>query len=60
MGRIQVFSRAGGGGVNGRGPPPMYGVRGHPPPENFEISSPRKRNFRHTEAKSVCFDISLF
>ena len=39
---------------------PCRGVRGHPPPENFEISSPRKRDFRHSEAKSACFNISFF
>ena len=40
--------------------PPCRGVRGHPPPENFEISSPWKRDFRHSEAKSACFNISFF
>ena len=25
------------------------GGRGHPPPDNFEISSSRKRDFRHSE-----------
>ena len=29
-------------------------------PENVEISSPRKRNFRHSEAKSACFKLSRF
>ena len=28
--------------------------------ENFEISSPRKRDFRHAEAKPACFNISFF
>jgi len=39
---------------------PSRGVRGHSLPENFEISSPRKRDFRHSEAKSGCFNISFF
>ena len=36
------------------------GVWGHPPLENFEISSPWKSDFSHSEAKSVCFSISFF
>ena len=33
---------------------------GYPLPENFKIRfSPRKRDFRHSEAKSVCFNISF-
>ena len=32
----------------------------HPPPENFEISSPRKHDFCHSEANSACFNISNF
>ena len=34
--------------------------RWHPHPENFKISSPRKRDYRHSKAKSACFNISLF
>ena len=40
--------------------PPCRVVRGNPPPQNFKISSPRKRDFRHSEAKSACFNISFF
>ena len=29
-------------------------------PENLEISSPQKRDFCHSEAKSACFNISFF
>ena len=35
------------------------GVWWHPPLENFEISSPQKHDFRHSEPKSVCFNISF-
>lgn len=35
------------------------GVRWHPPPEHFEISSPQKRDFCHFEAKSACCNISF-
>ena len=51
---IQVFSI---GGSNKGG---AVGGSGIPPPENFEILSPRKPNFRHFEAKSACFNISFF
>ena len=30
------------------------------PSLNFEISSPRKRDFRHSEANSACFKVSFF
>ena len=36
------------------------GVRWRPPPENFEILSPRKRDFRYSEANSACFNVSFF
>ena len=32
---------------------------GYPLPENFKISCPRKCDFRHSEAKSACFNISF-
>ena len=43
------------GGLMKGGAP--VGVRGYPPLKNFEISSPRKRDFCHSEAKSACFSI---
>ena len=39
---------------------PCRGVRGHSRPENFEILSPRKRDFRQSKAKSAFFNISFF
>ena len=42
-----------------KGGTPVVRSRGILPPENFEISSPRKLDFRHSEAKSVCFNISF-
>ena len=47
LGRIQVFIR---GGSMKSPPPPRRGVWGYPPPENFEILSPRKCDFPHCEA----------
>ena len=35
------------------------GVWWHPPLEHFEISSPQKLDFHHSEAKSACFNISF-
>ena len=29
------------------------------PPENFGIFSPRKCDFRHSEAMSACFNVSF-
>ena len=42
--------------------PPCRGVRGHPghPGKILKNSSPRKRDSRHSEAKSACFNISFF
>ena len=44
----------------GRPPPCRSGIWEHPSHKNFEISSPRKHDFRHFEAKSSCFNISFF
>ena len=52
-----VFSK---GGAMKEGGLPVEGFRRHPSPENFEISSLRKRDFCHSEAKSACFNTSLF
>ena len=37
----------------------LKGGRGHPPPENFGIFSPRICIFRHSGAKSACFNVSF-
>ena len=60
LARIQVFSIEGSNRGDAKGGPPCRGVRGHSRPENFEMSSPRKRDFRHSEAKSACFNVSFF
>ena len=41
------------------GTDPEEGVRWHPPPDDFEISSPRKHDFHHSEAESACFGYEL-
>ena len=59
-GAIQVFSQRGFDAQRGplrRGGGGRYGCI---LPENFKIPSPRKRDFRHSEAKTACFNISFF
>ena len=46
-----------------KGPPtaaPCRGVRGHHPQENCGIFSSGKGDFRHSEAKSACLNVSFF
>ena len=59
LAQIQVFWRGAsmsGGCQRGRS---CRGCWRHPPPESFELSSPQKCDFRHSEATSACFNILI-
>ena len=58
LGQIQVFSRGGSMKGGRRRRPPCMGASF--PGKFFEISNPQKRDFRHSEAKSACFNIFFF